>query len=299
MPRSKPSERILAKDGRVARDNGEWGKDKLQFLEEFGPLALKATSAKHTRIYLDLFAGPGINVTRDRSTEEYLGSPLRALSLEAPGSGARFTDAYFVNLDIDDNEALAARVAEAVAGGSSLLPAGSIHCLHGDSNVLVTQILDRVHPKGYLFVFADPENPGQLPWATVESLRRYRNHESVDLYMLFPYGMALSRMAGYNTEATEMNASALTTFFGDESWRACLPLRSSPERRHDFFRCVEDAYLARLRSLWSHADVICQVKRRNQNLYNMLFASDKPAGKKIAQWAKRRVADTKEQIPLL
>lgn len=275
-------------DGLPARASGEWGRTKLDFLTQFGPIALEATVAKRSRWYVDLYAGPGLNVGRS-SGEEFLGSPIRALELVAPRSGAAFTDAFLVNQSMTAHRALEQRIDARYAASPMAVPRDKVRTVCGDANRELTGILDQIHPLDYVFVFADPDAPSQLPWRSIESLRSHRGHRSVDLYVLFPLDMALKRMIGYEDSAIEMNAAAMTEFFGTEDWRECERFRQSGALRHDFGRCLERVYLDRLRTMWRHADKICDVKRESgQRLYTMLFASNHDAGKKIASWAKKR-----------
>jgi hypothetical protein len=96
MSRGRDDE-LLAADGLRARDNGAWGKEKLAFLDYFGPVALRATERKRHRHYVDLFAGPGINKVR-QSSEEFDGSPLRAIEMRADGrQDIHFTDVWCLN----------------------------------------------------------------------------------------------------------------------------------------------------------------------------------------------------------
>lgn len=73
---------VIAPDGLIARVNGPWAKVKLSFLGEYGPVALKATMRKATRVYVDLFAGPGLNSLTGTGAGQIIeGSPLRAIEL--------------------------------------------------------------------------------------------------------------------------------------------------------------------------------------------------------------------------
>ena len=81
---------LLASDGLPAIDQGPWSRDKLHFLSYFAEMF--STGMKNrwpTRAYVDLFAGPGLDL--DKTTgEEFDGSPLRALGCKTP-----FTHLYF------------------------------------------------------------------------------------------------------------------------------------------------------------------------------------------------------------
>jgi three-Cys-motif partner protein len=292
MTRSRSrSEEVIGSDGLRARDSGEWGKDKLEFLSQFGPVALRATTSKLSRHYVDLFAGPGLNRIRGGGTE-FVGSPLRALELQAVGEGvSAFTDAWFVNRDRRDDVALKERVRQSMLAGNSRIHSEHIHCVRGDANEAIYPILQSIHPKSYVFVFADMEAPKQLPWSSVEALRSFRAHESVDLYLLFPLDMALKRLLSRNPATRESCASVLTSFFGTDGWRALVPLReaNSDSHRAELGRGLLDLYLRQLRRHWRHADVAVDVRRgMNHRLYKMLFATNSDVGQKIAQWARNR-----------
>lgn len=135
------------------------------------------------------------------------------------------------------------------------------------------------------------EAPKQLPWSSVEALRHFRGHESVDLYLLFPLDMALKRLLSRNPATRESCASVLTGFFGSEAWRELIRFReaNSDSSRADLGRGLLDLYLRQLRALSKHADIALDVRRgMNHRLYKMLFATNSDVGRKIALWAKQR-----------
>lgn len=90
--------RLSATDGLPMRENGEYAKEKLRFLDYYLPSALTATTAKRHRVYVDLFAGPGINAS---AASEYEGGALRALKASSRNGAVTFTDAVLVNKDRD------------------------------------------------------------------------------------------------------------------------------------------------------------------------------------------------------
>jgi three-Cys-motif partner protein len=289
----------MARDGLRARDNGEWGKEKLAFIEHFGPVALRATAGKRERHYLDLFAGPGTNKVRGTG-EEFDGSPLLAIEMAAESMpDIHFTHAWCINKSRRDFAALEARLDQRVEAGRSRIPRERIHGIAGDANRELRGVLDQIHPKAYVLAFADMEAPKQCPWETIEALRAYRGHESVDLYILFPLDMALKRLLSSNPATVEQSASVLNGFYGDDRWRPLLELRKSGSDadRDELGRKALQLYMERLREKWHHVDVISDVKRgMHHKLYKMLYASDNVAGRKIAAWAKRR---SPEQLGLL
>ena len=284
--------RVRGSDGRVARDSGEWGREKLEFLEHFGPVAMQATASKHERHYVDLFAGPGLNRLRGTIAGEFDGSPLRALEIVAPSDpGLHFTHAWLVNKDRGDDGALRDRIRDRLRQGRIRVPEGNIHMLRGDSNVLLPDILSQIHPRSYAFVFADPDSPKQLPWSTIAALRDQRKHESVDLYALFPLDMAIRRMLSFSKGTVDQSASVLTAFFGTEEWRDLLQYRSvgSASNQLELGRHAFALYLRQLQARWRYAGLIRDInKGMNHKLYKMVFASEHPAAKAIAAWASKR-----------
>jgi three-Cys-motif partner protein len=276
-----------ARDGLRARVNGEWAEAKLSFLDYYGPTALEATLLKVRRVYMDLFAGPGINV-REPAGPEFEGGALRALRMRGVRSGATFTDAVLVNLSRLDHEALQERVSRLVQSGESLVPGDRTDIRRADANECLPEILSGFHRRDYILAFADIEAPRQWPWTSVQALKA-QSHESVDLYMLFPLEMGINRLLAYNEADRERYGPVLTRFFGNDGWRELAARRRTSAQAPEFRRDLEELYLSQLRGLWRYAGKVMDVRLRGrQGLYRMLFASDHEAGQKISDWAKRR-----------
>jgi three-Cys-motif partner protein len=81
----------------MPRDVGEWSKNKLKILSDYLPVYLQATTRAIERIYIDGFAGPGLNRVKS-SGEEIPGSPLVALDAKSK-NGTRFDRLYFIERD--------------------------------------------------------------------------------------------------------------------------------------------------------------------------------------------------------
>ena len=277
----------IASDGLRARENGEWAKRKLEFLDQFGPPALDATEKKRRRVYIDLFAGPGLNLAHTTGGGEFESGALRMLTMRGSGEARpAFTDAYLVNLDRDDQQALTERVDRLDHATRLALPRGAIRLLEGDANQLIPSILSACNRMDYLFVFADPENPSQWPWRSVEALVA-GGHESMDLYLLLPLEMGIRRLL--NFKGGPHQADRLTEFFGTDAWEPIVGERVTPAQSQRLIQALEDLYLRRLGRYWSHVNEVLSVHRvGNQGLYRMIFASNHDAGLNIARWAKRK-----------
>lgn len=272
----------IARDGLRARQNGAYAREKLRFLDEFGPPALEIAGSKLDRVYLDLFAGPGLSI--DEAGQEFDGSPLRALALTSKGAGHVFTRAYLVNLNAEDHNALERRVALRYDVGAARIPRPWVHPINKDANRALPAILDAVHPRAYVFAFADIEGISELPFTTLQHLSH--RHTSVDLYVLFPLSMTVNRLIAVSNGAhTARYAPTLTAYFGTTGWEALANARITDEQSPQLRAGLEDLYLRQLRTLWRYAGRVCDVRRRgDQSLYRMLFATNDANAQRVAQW---------------
>lgn len=276
---------IVAKDGLPARSGGAWAREKLDFLDTFGPPALAATKTKRDRVFLDLFAGPGLNVIKGTG-EEFPGSPMRIPLLTAPrDKSIHFTRAIFCNLEEDCHQALGNRLTRLLRSGACAMT--EMECAMCDSNLAVRNILATIHPQAYIFAFADIEGVQQLPWSTIAALRA--RHTSVDLYVLVPVEMSFNRLLGPKATHREKNGRVLDEYFGHTRWRSITDGWTSQANGRRVRRELLDMYLAGLRTLWRTADIV-EVGRfaGRRLLYRMIFASDHPAASRIAKWASER-----------
>ncbi len=283
---------VTAKDGLLARDSGPWGRTKLSFLDYYCPAAIQATERKLERYYVDLFAGPGVNVIRGTPATEFEGSPLRVLRyVGQQRQDLSFTHAVFINAMARDGQALRTRVERLVESGQSRVVRENIDLIDGDANMVVARVLKDIPKRAYVLVFADMENPKQWPWNSMMALKA-QGHESVDLYTLFPLDMAIVRLLAYRRDHADRYAEALTRFFGTDSWRGLVARRLTDAQAPQLRRDLVSLYLDQLRTLWNHAgemvDVYLCGERR---LYKMLFASDHPAGKAISDWIKKHSSE--------
>ena len=82
----------IGSDGLPVIVQGPWSRDKLHFVRTF--MALFNGGMKYhweTRIYVDLFAGPGLCLD-EATNQEFEGSPLLALGSKTPFSGLFLND---------------------------------------------------------------------------------------------------------------------------------------------------------------------------------------------------------------
>ena len=269
--------KIIADDGLIARKQGRWAQQKLDFIDRYLPPALSATRRKDHRVFLDLFAGPGLNRTEDGF--EFPGSPLRVLqSGTGQGSPVALSRYVGINLDDDDHEALHERVRRLESAGLCRVP--DVSLINDDANVCVGRVLAGIPTDAWVCAFVDIEKPKQLPWATLETLRR--RHWSVDLYLLFPLEMGWNRMI----PEWQQSEHIFDLAFGCGDWRPIVGERLNSSHQFRARRQLLSLYESRLRTLWKYVRMVKAVNLRgDQKLYRMFHASNHRAGKNIAEWA--------------
>lgn len=267
-------------DGLPARNSGAWAKDKLFYLQKY--ISTFETSMRNKswrkRIYIDLFSGPGKCITRE-SNEYFLGSPLLALTTEHP-----FTDYYFVDTETDNVNALKTR------SSATTISQDRIHCLPGDANRKVVEIVDEIRRIDSEYIagvwpslnlaFLDPEG-FELEWNTVARLATVNRMDLIIHYSQ----QGVKRMADRALESSK--ETAIDKFFGDKEWRKIY------ERCRDditgIHRLLIDYYKSKLKTL-GYVEVKddeevwvepLMKNRKNAPLYRLLFASKSPLGVKF------------------
>jgi three-Cys-motif partner protein len=211
-------------DGLAIRDSGPWIHDKHKLLNYYGNIFARGMKNKwSTRIYYELFSGPGRCLIRD-SDQEADGSPLQVLKHD-------FTRFIFTEMNVALAEALRDRLV-----GHPKADLCEIWC--GDCS----EAIDHVSvPRGALtFAFIDPTGIGQAPFSLIE---RMNQKTRFDLLINIQHGMGIKmNMHQYLPDANEQ--SALTRFLGNEQWKGL-----AMESPRSFFLGVLDLYKQQLGSL--------------------------------------------------
>lgn len=250
------------------RDSGPWIETKHRLLAYYADIFATSMKSKwQSRVYLELFSGPGRCVIRDSGIEQP-GSPLKVL-------GHEFTKFIFTEMSVPAAEALATRLAH--CKNSHL---AEIWC--GDC----AEAIDKIHiPAGSLtLAFIDPTGIGHAPFSLIETLQRKTR---CDLLINIQYAMAIKmNIHQYTPNSDEQ--SALTRFLGNDRWKE-LPRHNASE----FFRGVLDLYKQRLDHLgfsFAGREVLIS-NRKGAGLYLLLFASRHPRGSKFWEETRNRVLE--------
>jgi three-Cys-motif partner protein len=217
-------------DGLLSYDIGPWAVDKYRRVGMYAEMF--STGMKNqwdTRVYLDLFAGPGRSRLRGTG-RHYLGSPLIALSLPD-----RFDRYVFCDANPDAIAALQTRVVRQ-------WPDVDAHFIPGDANDQANEIIRRIPDAGRVLSFCllDPYSLN-LGFATVKRLAEGRN---IDFLIL----LALYVDANRNVELyVREESNVIDRFLGDRDWRERW--RAAQDERTPFVAFLAEEYSRRMMTL--------------------------------------------------
>ncbi|MGE3525962.1 MAG: three-Cys-motif partner protein TcmP [Gemmatimonadales bacterium] len=217
-------------DGLLSYEIGPWAEDKYRRMGMYAEMfSTGMKNAWDTRVYLDLFSGPGYSRLRGTS-RHYLGSPLIALSLPDPFDRYIFCDASF-----DAIEALRTRV-------SRQWPAVDTRFVPGDANDKIDEIVRNIPSAGRVlsFCFLDPFKLN-IGFETVHMLARGRNVDFLILLAL--YVDANRNLDLYVREESEV----IDRFLGDRDWRGRWEVAQA--ERKQFVAFLADEYSRRMEVL--------------------------------------------------
>lgn len=279
----------MAKDGLWARPNKAYALEKHSFLERFGPMAINVTARKPQRHYIDLFAGPGRNVDEETG-DEFEGAAVKVVRLVGDGQAARaFTHATLVNLSDDEHVALSTRIQRLGSG----CRVARVTPIRGDANIVGPRVLREIaeeSPFAYALVFADPANPSQLPWSTVKQIGQC-GITSVDLYVLMPLDMGVTRLIPRDLAKIDATWDALTSYFGSEEWWPIVERFGQVSTTRPMMRAgLLELYKNRLSEFWPHVeeqrDIVNRRRSDRHRLYRMLFCTRHPVAGTLADYER-------------
>lgn len=272
---------------------GSWTEDKLDRLHRYLIEYMKIMNKQNfATSYVDAFAGTGTRQSSNAESGQYSlslftdvddisdaatyhrGSAQIALSVEPP-----FGQYYFV----ENNPAFVSELENLHAQ----YPARSsrIHIQQEDANRFLPRWSSQLGRYDRAVVFLDPYGMS-VDWFTISALART---QKVDLWILFPLGVAVNRLLTRRQPPPVAWADALTRFFGTDDWRSEFYRISAqpglfseePEIIKDTdFISIADYFIRRLQSEFAGVATNYRTLRnsRNSPLYLLCFASSNPKG---------------------
>ena len=267
-------------DGLPAADVGPWAVEKYRRMGMYAEMfSTGMKNAWGCRVYIDLFAGPGHAVIRERGLR-VLTSPLLALTLPDPFDKYILCDAQpeFV-------EALRSR-------SRAMAPGADVELIPGDVNELVSDVERRIpghsrERKVLSFCFVDPFGLD----IHFETIRRLGAHRAIDFLVLLALGMDATRnWATY----VRPESPRVDLFLGDTGWRSrwTAPDRagSSPIR---FLAEEYAAAMARIGYRRTSLDDMIEIRtyENNMRLYYLAFFSKSEKGYEFWRQVRKYATD--------
>ena len=280
---------------------GLWTTRKLNALRSYLGAYLTALQEQpYSLLYIDAFAGPGLwghdDVVHEQlfdvsEYDEYKkGSPLIALEAMSRGVSKRtFNEFYFIDNNEDYINDLKSTVHEKHSDKSD-----KIKFIQGDANTVVLKLCDKIDWKlSRAVIFLDPFGT-EVKWNTIEAIAKTK---AMDLWVLFPSGVAVNRMLTTNGDIPPSWQRKLDAMFGTKYWRehfyeSDTGLQTdlfgdemiNNLRKNASFTKITDYFVKRLETVF--AGVIAEPLRlKNSNrsqLFSLCFAVGNERGKSLA-----------------
>lgn len=249
---------------------GYWSEVKLDIVREYAAAYSRILSAQKSpnlcHIYIDAFAGAGIHISKD--TGEFVkGSPMNALLLTPP-----FQEYHLIDLDNMKADSL-----RKLASNYS-----TVTIYEGDCNdLLLTKVFIRAKYSDYrrALCLIDPYGL-HLNWKVIKTAG---NMKSVEIFLNFPImDMNMNVLKKDPGKVDIQQASRMTAFWGDESWR-----RAAYSKTENLFgieekennEAIVEAFRYRLKKAAGFNYVPEPIPMRNNKgatVYYLFFASQKP-----------------------
>jgi len=283
---------------------GDWTTEKLErlrkYLAAYMTIFTKNPKAAHfTTVYVDAFAGTGhrvdstkrnvsdlaFGVVEDQEAESFKKGSAR-IALEVEPTFRRF---IFIERDatrVSELETLRDQFPHKV---------NSVRIEQGDANAFLKKwCMDTDWKQQRAVVFLDPYGM-QVDWATLEAIAATK---AIDLWLLFPLGVAVNRLLTKAGPPPQEWTDALTRIFGTRDWeQAFYPKKKEKtlfgmeetQRKEATLGAIGEFFVARLGTIFAKVadNPLPLVNTRNAPIYLLCFAAGNPKGAatavKIAQ----------------
>jgi three-Cys-motif partner protein len=264
---------------------GFWTESKLDMLSAYLPAFTIASKRAASTIYLDLFAGQAINISRDTG-RPIEGSLLRALQTTPPLHVIRGFELRPVRA-----RSLQEAYRSAFPRRDVLVHPGDVHDTLGPA--LADLARYRWSPT---FAFIDPDGV-EARWELLSALAAFKAPGSykVELFLLLASPQVVRVVNdSLNADDLEHAEQQVTALFGTPDWRPILQARRAgvldAERTRDELTNLMRWRLERsLGYAFTHSLRLTNVQ--GVPLYDMIFATDHPAGDKIMRSVYRTAAE--------
>lgn len=274
---------------------GDWTTEKLDRLRKYLAAYTKILSKQpFTYAYIDAFAGTGYRTTKATTNEEDLllpeladVEPQRFLQGSAR-IALECEPAFHKYIFIEKNEE---KLAELQSSLSREFPEkeNQIIFIRGDANTVIQYLCEKDWRRHRAVLFLDPFGM-QVGWPTMEAVART---EAIDLWILFPLGVAVNRMLTKDGQINEKWKRRLDEMFGSGDWYNAFYRANSQTSLLDEapkmqktadFSVILAYYVDRLKTVFQHVaeNPLQLYNSKNSPLYALFFAAGNPKGGKTA-----------------
>jgi three-Cys-motif partner protein len=158
----------------------------------------------------------------------------------------------------------------------------------GDANNELLEMCDKSWSRHRAVVFLDPYGM-QIRWTTVQALTRTNG---VDLWYLFPLGVAVNRLLKRHGSIDEVSRRGLNDLFGTSEWYEAFYRTATADDlfgKHEVtskaagFKTISEFFVDRLSSEFARVakNPLPLFNSKNIPLYLLCFASANPRGSQI------------------
>jgi len=274
---------------------GDWTNQKLELLRKHLSAYTRILNKKSLFFaYIDAFAGTGYRELKETSSATSLWLPeladpepqqfLQGSARIALECNPPFQKYIFI-------EKNAGKIAELQANLYRDFPEKKkqIILIQGDANTVIQELCEKNWRHHRAVLFLDPFGM-QADWPTNEAIARTK---AIDLWILFPLGVAVNRMLTKDGRINETWKLRLDRIFGAQDWFDEF-YKTSPqpslfgetvqtEKAADF-AVIKAYYVRRLKTVFSHVaeNPLSLYNSKNSPLYVLFFAAGNSKGGKVA-----------------
>ncbi|MEO6759662.1 MAG: three-Cys-motif partner protein TcmP [Saprospiraceae bacterium] len=275
---------------------GNWTENKIEILVEYARAYLSIMSVHAKKygwklMYFDGFAGSGLIVREKKEyRKEIVGAARRIIEIEEP---MPFDEYYFVEMDKENMRELEQNTKIA-------FPKKKIHTVTEDCNIKLNSLanfLGSTKGKNYkILAFIDPCGM-QLKWESIENLKNL----PIDIWILVPTGMGVSRLLKNDGNITEEWLSKLEVFLGmkreeilqffykEQEVQTLFGPETVVTKKEKAIGKSAELYKSRLSMIFKFVSETYVLKtEKNNTLFHFLLASNNENANKIANEIVRK-----------
>ena len=272
------------------RFGGDWTHEKLERVRKYLSAYSTIMSRQPFRFaYIDAFAGTGYRTIKKEGEQEELPFPDLDSFLDGSARIALRVEPRFTRyIFIEQNESRFAELQKLKEEFPHLQ--NDIILMNADANSYLQDLcLNYSWKTNRAVLFLDPFGL-QVDWDTIIAIA---NTKAIDLWYLFPLGVAVNRMLTKNGQIRAVWRDRLNKLFGDDGWydvfyRAVKTTSLFGEeeaiQKIGDFGLIEQYFVERLKTVFAGVaeNPLPLLNSHNNPLYLLCFASGNPKGAKTA-----------------